>query len=388
MQSYSAIDLIFPSLCIFLAAIISMMGALRRAYLVITFALMKSSIYFLYFSLFFDGSYTFLDDWSYVEGGELINQRGLTIGSLFDQIEYAKAIAGGDHYIYYLYNAYAMQLFGSGYYAPVALNVILTTIVARIGYWISLKNLNLEKDNADNFFIFVLFHPDILSWSTIVNCKDVLVLTLHSFSILGISLIYRKNLIVGAPLLISSLLLMNGTRFYAAPLIICSLIIAFFVRDRRIMFIALILLVPLLYQFAPLFVPWVSERVGNFRSYELSSSIGIFRMLVTPIPFMADAGYEFLNFSSLINIILLPLFIVGFYRMTFSNNELCRFLALYVFIFIVFYGTNYELQGPRQRVQLDLAWAIFQYVGALTIFSPFSLKALEVVTHQKAPMKQ
>src|SRR5207245_6801811 len=115
----------------------------------------------------FDGTFNFADDWVYVEIGRDLMESNVGLLNLGENWGLLLSVGEGDHVLYYLYNAYAFRLFGVGYYAPIALNVVLTLFIAWFGTNLATKELRIPSRKA--FFLFLLFHPDIFAWSTFIN---------------------------------------------------------------------------------------------------------------------------------------------------------------------------------------------------------------------------
>ena len=68
------------------------------------------------------------------------------------------------------------EIFGNGYYAPVAINIALTAFIAFLGARLAIIRFGMSKFVSKLFFIYLFFHPDIFAWSNVMNGKDILVL--------------------------------------------------------------------------------------------------------------------------------------------------------------------------------------------------------------------
>ena len=131
MSPFELNVLIWPATAIFISTLI--VGFYSTRWLLVSFfsAVVKAAIYLSYYGFIFNGDFTFLDDWSYLDGGHQFLGMDIGLLNIFDNWDQALMIGRGDHFLYYLYNAYAIKYFGDGYYAPVAINGILSVIVAK-----------------------------------------------------------------------------------------------------------------------------------------------------------------------------------------------------------------------------------------------------------------
>src|SRR5439155_4300349 len=141
---------------------------------------LKVSVPLTYFAWSYDGSWNILDDLSYLEWGMHVLDYGFDPLTVFFYPEGRLAlfnVSGGPHIIYPWWNMLAIWLFGEHYFSPVLLNVGLTFLA---GYFLDriVHLIGFEKSYRQAFFLFFLFHWDIIAWSSFLNLKDTLVMTL------------------------------------------------------------------------------------------------------------------------------------------------------------------------------------------------------------------
>src|SRR5581483_1368055 len=86
-------------------------------------------------------------------------------------------LSEGYHVLYTWWNLLAQHLFGQHYYSSVFLNV-LSTFVSGFVFVRILRLLNFPTAYQRGALIFFLLHWDVLVWSSFVNLKDILVMTL------------------------------------------------------------------------------------------------------------------------------------------------------------------------------------------------------------------
>lgn len=361
--------LAWPATAIFGSTLFISFWATKQVQPSIFFAFFKSGLFLLYFGVFFDGTFTFLDDWSYLEGGLLIAEENIGFSSLMHNLDFLFFIAGGDHFIYYLHNAYAIRIFGIGYYAPVALNIILTLFIAFLGMILSAQEFGFSKKSSRLLFFFLLAHPSVLAWSTVANLKDILVLLLHLIALLAASLFFRKRYFWAIILAIPCVAAFLFLRFYVPALFAFAIIMTLILTRRQIAKNALIALVLV---FGSVFylvgTGQISHSIYVLKSEFGNPVYGIIRFFFTPIPFNTESSYAFLDFPALIHWALFPFAVVGaaiIYRM---KTPFSKFFLIYIVVFVVLFAVVVELQGPRHRVQLDFAIALLQFIGLSLFF--------------------
>lgn len=360
--------LLLPGGLIFLGTMFVSWKATGSPEFTLLASLAKAGIYLLYFGLIFDGTYTFSDDMIYMEGGIDLLKNDVGITNLDENLEYVLYIALGNHFVYYLYNAYAFKFFGDGYYAPVALNVLLTLPVAYIGFRIAVREFGIKHSKL--FFAFLLFHPDILAWSNVMNGKDVVVLFLHVLLLSAASWFFaerfRRAFIVAAPAVAGLFFL----RFYVPMLFAGALVIRllpYWNSKKRLPY----------FLFAGVLVGCAIAAIGpevfmrsvdQINEHLTNPAYGAVKIVLTPVPFSTDPIYGFLDIPALIHWALLPFALVGLRHVWRYRTMFSRFIVIYFVVFMALYAMFDELQGPRHRVQLDYAIALFQFVGLLAFF--------------------
>lgn len=361
------LDLLFlPSLLIFIATWCVAFYLTRSVVFSLPAAFLKAGIYLIYFGFLFDGTFTFLDDWRYVAGGMALLNEGIGLSNLAENWGFVLMTGGGDHFLYHLYNTYAFRFFGVGYYAPVALNILLTVLVAWFGSILGAREFGLRGQWRKIFFMFLLLHPDILAWSNVMNGKDIFVLLLHVLLLSAASLYFqgRNNLAIAVA--IPVVVILFFLRFYV-PLLFSSVFVLhqllavkrrhhfyWFIGTTSLLLLGSVMTIGNLMTSA-----WANlqENIGN-------PIFGFVRMTLTPIPFNTELNYNFLDIPALFHWILTPVVVYGVISlMRRKKTPFTKFFLLYLVTFMGLYSVYGELQGPRHRVQLDFAWAVLQFIG-------------------------
>ncbi|AFZ14319.1 hypothetical protein Cri9333_3494 [Crinalium epipsammum PCC 9333] len=338
-------------------------------------ASIKTLIPTCYSAYFYNGDWTFLDDVGYYEQGQTLLDLGynpLTIIIDPEGLERIFAIANGQHILYVWWNIFAQYFFGSYYYSPVFLNVLITFVTAY--FIIKIAELcNFSKNYKKSLYIFMLFQWDILAWSSFINSKDTLVMCLSVMALYGILKLFEQNnktifnlnnlffLMVSS----LSLYLLFFIRFYTIPLIFLTIIIFLIIKQQVKSFLFLIL-------FTVLFTTILST-LANFiydvNSFSIKNVLtGILRMIFTPLPWQIEESYTFLVIPSILNLLfLIPVIIVGckFWKI----SKPLSLLLIYLIVALIFYGFLEEFQGPRQRYQLTfiIGWLQFHVLWVIFI---------------------
>ncbi|KOR31175.1 hypothetical protein TI04_02275 [Achromatium sp. WMS2] len=371
MHPFPIETLIIPSLLIFIVTFIvslSFTGLFGTSTLVST---LKSGIFLFYYGAIFDGTYTFSDDIVYMEGGHDIIKSGINILDIGSNWDYLAGISHGEHVTYYLYNAFAFYSFGYGYYAPVSLNVVLTVLIAWIGAIVAKREFIFTRNSQIYFFIFLLLHPDILAWSNIMNGKDILVLFLHVILLLSFSLFFEKRWHLGAIIATCGCFVLFYLRFYV-PLMFISAFIFSNMSYKQLRTKLPYLLVGLL--FAYFLLSRFNSHLVNYIYVLISENFvnpifGLIRFILTPVPFHTETAYSFLDFPALFHWLMFIPAYLGFRIVSKFRTKFSKFFITYVLVFIALYSVFGKLQGPRHRVQLDYAWAVFQFIGISSILA-------------------
>jgi hypothetical protein len=364
-QPFELSDLALPSVMIFLVVFVLSLMALRRVDFALAISVIKMGIFLVYFGWFYDGSFTYLDDWSYLFGGQFLRDQGINYFNIIESQDVLVSVAEGRHFLYYILNKSAIDFFGFGYYAPVAINVMISAFIAYVGMRLALMEGFVNSLNARLFFSFLILHPNITAWSSIVNGKDILVLFLHVLLLFSISLFMRgdrlKSLTIGGV----SIFVLLYLRFYI-PLFFFAVVAIGFILYSRWSIRLLVFMIALLI-FPGLFVLIGSASIfGAFEN--LSNNLvnpvyGFLRFMLSPIPFNSDLDFAFLNFPAYLHWLMFPMMLMGFVKLSKMNTMFSRILIIYLILFSLLYSFYGELQGPRHRLQLDYVIALLQFIG-------------------------
>jgi hypothetical protein len=279
------------------------------------------------------------------------------------------------HFVYQIYCTYALYIFGPGYFGPVAMNTLLTAIIAAFGCKVAELEFGLTGQWRTVTFFAILFDPFVFVWSSLINGKDVLVLLGHVMMLYGVTLLYRGRLLRAVGCIGPAAVLMLFLRFYVPLLFVAAFTMSVLLGAGRRWFGRLLLLAGaglagLVAAVGPaLFLSALAKVRGAF----VNPAYGVPRFLLTPIPFNTDITYRFLEIPAILNWLFMPLLIWGVVLVARLRTPFSKFFLIYCAVFISLYSTYGDLQGPRHRLQLEFAIVIF-VVLALRALAHAALK--------------
>lgn len=354
------IDVLFlPGLAILAATIAVSALATRSPSFSSAAGLIKAGIFLVYFGLIFDGTYYFADDFEYLIGAEELLGREVGITTLYTDWLYILSVTNSQHFLYHLHNVYAFRFFGIGYYAPVALNILLTLPIAFFGARLAVKEFGLSESSGKWFFGFLLLHPDIVAWSSVLNGKDTAVLLLHVLTLYAVSLFFSGRQWAAMFLGAAATTMLLFLRFYVPFLFAVAFIVTVAGRLRYMVLGGLVLAAVTMSLEEGVFDYAMESLAGSFTN----PFYGLVHFLLTPIPFGTSANYEFIEVPAMLNWLLLPFAFYGVCTVYRRHTLFSRYFLCYVLTFLALYSVYAELQGPRHRVELDYAIALFQFFG-------------------------
>jgi hypothetical protein len=365
MTSFDIGSLLLPSLVIFVVTAVATLRITRNSLLAAAMAAFKSGLFLIYYAVIFDGTFTFLDDWGYLRQGGLLVDQDIHWLNLLDNLDRVTEIAGGDHFLYSLYNATAIRWFGYGYFAPVALNIALTALVAWVGTRLALTEGVIPQRLAAPLFCFLLLHPDLTAWSTVMNGKDPIILLLHVVLLWSVSSYYRGRWLTALLTSAVATTALFFLRFYVPLLFSAALALVAALQGRGFARLRAVALATGLVVVA---ANWIgSEGLGAARESItqdlVNPAYGFLRFLLTPIPFNTDDAYRFLNLPMVAHWILLPFACLGLWKIVGMHTKFSRFFSADLAVFVGLYAIFAGLQEPRHRIQLDYAIALCQFLG-------------------------
>lgn len=333
-------------------------------HLAVPVAAVKAAIPAVYFAWIFDGSWTFLDDRTYeTQGADMLHLGYNPLNALFDPqgLEQLMVLAGGRHILYGWWNLLGQYLFGNHYFAPVFLNVLLTFVSGFVCVNI-LKELSFEERYRRWFLVLFLFHWELLAWSSLVNLKDVMIMTLTSTSLYLVVRLSKKFSVltlIGLGLVLS---IFAWIRFYIPSFILVAIAIwaLFFWKDVR-----KFLLLPIAGLAFYFMFPWDSTDLPSLSISGLLSqfAMGFVRFALTPQPWSVEENYSFLYIPSLLHwVLFLPAAFAGV--KLWKTSPQAKLLFIYLLTIIALYAVFPGEMGPRHRVQVTfiIAWMQFHFL--------------------------
>jgi hypothetical protein len=362
-------QLIWPAIAIMLVGFLLSLWFTRRAGISLAVAALKSGLFLIYFGFVFDGTYTFDDDWNYLRFGKQLLQSGVNIFNLAGNYDYVRSMVKSANLFYYVYNATALATFGSGYFAPVAANILLTFIAAGLLAKAGQLALGMSRRTSIGLFVFLALSPSVLAWSTVADLKDILVATGTAGVVYAVALVEAGRFKRAAVIAIFWGLVLAVTRFYVplmlgaafGIMVLCSR------RGRRNPWMWLAAVVALAVVVHGLGHGSIGGALHEFRSRLGDPLTGVVRFIATPIPFHTQPNYAFLDLPQLFFWVMLPFQFYGMVAAWRRHTMTTRFMVVYFLMMTLLYGMFPTLQGPRHRVQIDGLIVVFQYLGVLAL---------------------
>jgi hypothetical protein len=308
------------------------------------------------------------DDVGYFNNGIALLQMGLNPVSLFADprgLPALMSVAGGAHVAYPLWNLLGMSLFGPHYFSPVLLNVGLTFVSGWI-FFRMLRDANFSVAYSRFALAFFLLHWDTLAWSSFLNLKDTLAVTLAMALLWQFSaLLRRPRLRRALPIAILAAASVF-VRFYIPVLVLSAVLVdfAFRKKDWRLS----VLLAASVAAFA-----WGSDLVlgALVRVYPGHLWWGVPQFLLTPLPWNLSVGYEFLLIPSILHLLLIvPAALAA--SSLWSRSREARFILIYFLVVIFVFSVIPENRGIRQRQMVSFVFAWMQF-HALAAFARYAL---------------
>jgi hypothetical protein len=370
MQPFPLSDLAWPAIFILVTGFAISYAFTRRIILSYWITALKAGLFLLYFGWFFNGTYTFLDDWRYLHIGEQLAANGIGLMGIIRHYEYIVSTVTGQNIAYYVYNASAVELFGAGYYAPVTLNIMLTFIEAGLLMKAARSGLGMGRRAATALFAFVALSPDILAWSTVPNFKDTLVATGTAAAVCAVALVDKHRVGRAALLAIAAAFVLVVTRLYVPLMLGVAFGITLFMspHGRRDPWLWLLAVAALFFVVRYMGHGSLVDSLRLLRSRMDNPVVGVVRFMVTPIPFHTAPGYGFMNLPQMVYWVLMPLMFYGIRSVWRKATVSARFIVIYFILMLLLYGSFTTLQGARHRVQIDGLVVIFQFHGILALF--------------------
>jgi hypothetical protein len=320
----------------------------------------RISIPLVYFAYYFDGEWCILDDLVYYTDADQILQEGFNpLTALFtsDGYHLLTAYCSGHHVLYTWLNIVAQYLFGPYYYANVFMNVVFTFVSAHV-FSRTLGEMGFEARYRRWAEVFLLLHWDTIAWSSFINLKVIFVKMLTIIAAHAAIAYFRRRKTRHLLTFLGVSIVFFWIRFYV-PFLLGAAFIGWIISQwqdpkRHLLSVGIGVLVYLALPFLPQREEAVT--VGSLL-------YGAVRFSLTPLPWSVLPMYSYLTIPSMLHFLFaLPVLFAahGLWR----SSKGARLWLIYTGVLILFYAFADELQGPRQRYQIDhiFAWAQFHFL--------------------------
>lgn len=328
-------------------------------------ATIKVAIPTIYFGWYFNADWNFLDDVSYEsQGRELLHLGYNPITTLTDPAGLAHLVmmSGGNHFLYGWWNVVGQFFFGEHYFAAVFLNVGLTFVA---GYFlfqlVVISGFSVRYAKA--LLGFFLLQWEVLAWSSLINLKDILVMTLTVMAIYFIVQLYQRITPGRVAGLIFVVFVFLWIRFYITLDLVITIVLWVLIgrnSKRKLLFV---LLAGLMGVVVVRYLQF-GELVRTAELFDVSEmAAGIFHMALTPQPWAIEPSYTFLFLPSILHWVLFVPALVGCWWL-WRSSRTAQLTLIYLLVTFSTYGSTDFLQGPRERVQdtFIIAWAQFHFL--------------------------
>ena len=307
----------------------------------------------------------------YIQTNQILSEGHTAYSLLAQGFQPISSIMDTTDPFYWWWNAVWIEIFGNAVFSPVLANVFVTVLASIVATKLLIE-LDHEYRFQQYFLAFSLLHWEILTWSSMMNIKDVLVmfLTISSmyFVITALKSQDTQSLLFRLSALAVALWILTYIRWYVPGLFLGAiglwLCIEMLRSEPR----------PSLPQAALFLTVTACIGLWVFSRFDFSSRIdigwailGFFRYTIGPVPFGTADSYTFLNMAAVFHWILFPVLIIGVFKLVTKKYE--RLLLLYVVVTVGLYSIVPSGSGPRFRLQLGMFIALLQFMGLWFVFT-------------------
>jgi hypothetical protein len=204
----------------------------------------------------------------------------------------------------------------------------------------------------------------VVTWSSFLNLKDTLALTLTLAAAERLQAALREpraGRLLAAACLLGALVFV---RFYAPVLILTAAALHLATsKGVRVRWVSALVIAAGLAAFGW----WRSDLVLNTlrQADPLAAAYGALRFFLTPLPWNLATGYGFLLAPSILHLLLLGPALMAAYLLW--NRPAARFLFVYFAVTMLFYALVPDLQGSRQRLQAGFVIIWLQFHALWTL---------------------
>ncbi|WP_140394329.1 hypothetical protein [Pseudoalteromonas sp. A601] len=278
-----------------------------------------------------------------------------------------------NHTLFFLYSAASIAIINEGYYSIVLMNIFLSCVSTYL-YAKVFTHLFVSGDKGFKFFFCLLaLHPTLITWSSVIALKEVLVLLLSGgYFYLTIIIIRSKatwERLFYLIIIFFILYLMLDLRFYLVFIFLAATYFGFSkykLKGWNLLYLLLIAGIAIFISLS--FIPRAENAFSLFLKNFSNPLLGLPRFLLTPLPFSIEFDYSFILFDSILHWLSFPLILVGFtiFLLDAKSKEVLFFTSFF-FALILVYSMFETLQGPRHRVQIYPLFLFFQIKGVVWI---------------------
>ena len=333
----------------------------------------KFALPVVYFAWMFDGTWTFIDDYTYLRVSRELLVEGLTPITVFaEPVNLLRLDSwSGVQFGYGWWNMLAQYLIGPHYYAPVLMNVALSCGSAAALYALAREG-GYPRGYAQALMVFFMVHWEVLSWSSVLNMKDVLIFTLAPAALLLAVRMRRRFTVTRMLLLLAIAGIFLVIRPYSIVLI-GGAVVAWSAMGggaesrRRLLrvvgtsVVAALLILPFVRPLIVLAIYAFTTQVDLSPARLLYNAVWF---LLTPQPWSIGNDHGFLRIAAVLHLVFLPFAAVGAVLL-WRRGGVPR-LLLYYFLLVLALNMIAP-QSVRHRLQavFVVAWLQFHCLSVL-----------------------
>ncbi|HVX40281.1 MAG TPA: hypothetical protein VHB25_11975 [Gemmatimonadaceae bacterium] len=362
-----------PSVELFTAALLT--GALCAVVLrrllpwrgAIAVAALKAAIPLVFFSWYYTGAWTILDDMAYFREGRVLRAAGFNPITVFLSkrgFGTLLFVSNGYQFVYGWFNMLMQDLIAPTYWAPVFGNLVLTCIAAVLVKTIATE-CGASQPYARGLGVYFALQPELVAWSSFLNVKDILVMTLTAALLLGLVRLSRRFTWGALALSVLAGFILFWIRFYV-PLVAGLAMVIARLRPRALLRGGVLVGLAAVAGLLVVLRSTIGSLAHVVDLHAADLAYGWLRTLLSPLPWSMQPEYGFLQVPAILHFALVPAMALGAYLLV-KGSPPARLLFIYAALILLAVSAHPELQGPRHRIQIlfILAWAEFHGMAVL-----------------------
>jgi hypothetical protein len=315
----------------------------------------------------------------------LLNE-DITPWSFLFNLDFVVNFVGSTHVAPYWLNVFGQYFFGPHYFSAIFVN-ILATILTGIYIIFILSRTGFSKTYYKYFFIFFLLHWDVLTYSSLLNIKGILIgllIVMYFYHHIMMDSSTRLTLSVyHFAVMIGILFIMYWSRFYVISILLASSIMWVIIESNPKKWIPISAIGAVgLYPVVRIGLQFQDTRYFQFDILTILGTVP--RILLTPRPWGVLPQFAFLIPSSIAHwLLIIPA--MAYSGRLWVQEKNMRLLLCYLVVFVGFYSVFFELASARMRYQIAFVLAIGQYHFLWSLSRAITLERISEISVKFTP---